>query len=52
VELTLPKGATAAVETNLLEQPQGPALQLHSDKVTIPIHAYEILSIQVDYPAK
>jgi len=52
VELTLPKGATAAVETNLLEQPQGPALQLHSDKVTIPIHAYEILSIRVDYPTK
>jgi alpha-mannosidase len=52
VELTLPKGANGAVETNLLEQPQGSALPLHGDKVTVPIHAYEILSIRVDYPAK
>jgi alpha-mannosidase len=50
VTFTLPAGATAATETNLMEKPLGAPLPLSANKVTIPIHPYEILSIRVDYP--
>jgi alpha-mannosidase len=50
VVFTLPKGATAATETDLMEKPTGSPLNLSGDKVTIPIHPYEILSIRADYP--
>lgn len=50
VEVTVPKGATAASETNLLEQSQGSALSLSGDHVTVTIHPYEILALRVDYP--
>lgn len=50
VEITLPHGATAAAETNLMEQPQGSPLQIEGDHVTVPIHPYEILAVRVDYP--
>ena len=43
-------GATAATETNLMEKIVGTPLLLSGDKVTIPIHPFEILSLQVDYP--
>ncbi len=52
VAINLPKGATGAVETNLLEQAQGSPLTLKGDSVTIPIRPYEILAFQVDYPEK
>jgi alpha-mannosidase len=52
VEITVPKGATGAVETNLLEQAAGQALTLEADRITVPIRAYEILALRVDYPEK
>jgi alpha-mannosidase len=50
VVFTLPKGATSATETNLMEKPVGSPLSISGDKVTVPIHPYEILSIRADYP--
>jgi alpha-mannosidase len=50
VTFTVPPGATAATETNLMEMTVGTPLPLSGDKVTIPIQPYEILSLRVDYP--
>jgi alpha-mannosidase len=50
IEISLPPGATGATETNLMEQPQGPALSVAGDKVTVPVHPYEIVAVRVDYP--
>ncbi len=51
VEIHLPQGATAATVTNLMEQPQGTPLTVTgTDRVTAPIHPYEILTLRVDYP--
>jgi alpha-mannosidase len=52
VEIHLPKGATGATVTNLMERPEGAALKIVGDTVTAPIHPYEILTICVDYLAK
>ena len=52
IELRVPPGATAAVETNLLEHPVGGALPLSGDRVTVPVHPYEIVAVRVDYPEK
>jgi alpha-mannosidase len=51
VEFHVPKGATGATITNLMEKPEGSALQVVNDTVTAPIHPYEILTVQVKYPA-
>ncbi|MFY9938381.1 MAG: glycoside hydrolase family 38 C-terminal domain-containing protein, partial [Silvibacterium sp.] len=48
IEIALPPGATAATETNLMEQPQGPALAVAADKVTLPDAPYEIVAVRVD----
>ncbi|RZU41944.1 alpha-mannosidase [Edaphobacter modestus] len=50
VTFTVPAGASAATETNLMEKPTGSPLALSGDKVTAHISPYEILSIRVDYP--
>jgi alpha-mannosidase len=52
VKLHVPPGATYAVESNLMEKPEGPHLALATDTVTVPIHPYEILTVMVYYPAK
>jgi len=52
VTLTIPKGATGAVVTNLLEQPQGSPLTITGDRLTVPIRAFEILTLRVDYAGK
>jgi alpha-mannosidase len=52
VEIHLPKGATGATVTNLMEKPEGTLLKLVGDTVTAPIHPYEILTICVGYPVK
>lgn len=49
IEISLPPGATAATETNLMEQPQGSTLSVTGDKVTVPVHPYEIVAVRVDY---
>ncbi len=48
--LRVPPGATGAVETNLLENPQGEALQVEGDHVTVHFRPYEIVAVRVDYP--
>jgi alpha-mannosidase len=52
-EFHVPPGATSATATNLMEQPEGGALAVTSEKendvVEVPIHPYEILTIRVDY---
>jgi alpha-mannosidase len=50
VTFTVPPGATAATETNLMEKVEGSPLTLSGDKVTAHISPYEILSVRVDYP--
>jgi alpha-mannosidase len=50
VKLHIPPGATAATETNLMEKPEGTALNLSGDTITVPIKPYEILTIQATYP--
>jgi alpha-mannosidase len=51
VALEVPNGATGAVETNLLEKPEGNPLTLQGDRVDLTIHPYEITAVRVDYPA-
>jgi alpha-mannosidase len=50
VKLHIPPGATSATETNLMEKPEGAALNLTGDTITVPIKPYEILTIQATYP--
>jgi alpha-mannosidase len=50
VKLHIPPGATAATETNLMEKPEGAALNLTGDTITVPIKPYEILTVQATYP--
>ena len=52
VEIHVPKGATGATLTNLMEKPGGPVLRIENDTVSAPIHPYEILTVQVNYLAK
>jgi alpha-mannosidase len=51
VEFHVPKGATDATVTNLMEKPEGTALKIVDGTVTAPIHPFEILTIRVGYPA-
>jgi alpha-mannosidase len=50
VEITVPKGAIGAAETNLLETAAASSPTLTAQKITIPIHPYEILVLRIDYP--
>jgi alpha-mannosidase len=50
VNIHLPKGAQGATITNLMEKPEGQALKITDNTVTAPVHPYEILTIQVNYP--
>jgi alpha-mannosidase len=52
VKIHVPQGATEATITNLMEKPEGPPLPLGGDTVTVPIHPYEILTVQLSYPGK
>jgi alpha-mannosidase len=51
VTIHVPKGATGAIITNLMEKPEGAPLKIVDDTVTAPIHPYEILTVCVGYPA-
>ncbi len=46
---TVPPGATGAQQINLMEKPEGAALTVTANKVTVPIHPFEILALQVNY---
>ena len=50
VKLHIPHGATTATETNLMEKPEGAALSLANDVVTVAIKPYEILTVEASYP--
>ncbi|HTS11157.1 MAG TPA: glycoside hydrolase family 38 C-terminal domain-containing protein [Candidatus Limnocylindrales bacterium] len=50
VRISVPKGAASATMTNLMEKPEGAALAVTNDQVTVPVHPYEIVSVRVDYP--
>ncbi|HYA24852.1 MAG TPA: glycoside hydrolase family 38 C-terminal domain-containing protein [Terriglobales bacterium] len=50
IKIHVPKGAQGATITNLMEKPEG-SLDLAGDTVTAAIHPYEILTVQVSYPA-
>jgi alpha-mannosidase len=47
VTLTVPKGSTAAIKTNLMEKPEGSPLKIDGDHVTVQIHPFEILALRV-----
>ena len=50
VKLTAPKGVTAATLTNLMEKPEGEPLQVTgSDQITVPVHPYSIVTVQLTY---
>jgi alpha-mannosidase len=47
----VPKGATEARLSNLLEQPEGSPLSIENgDTITVPTHPYEIVTVNVEYP--
>jgi alpha-mannosidase len=48
--LRVPPGASEAVETNLMEKPEGAALPVEGDHVTVHYKPYEIVAVRVDYP--
>jgi alpha-mannosidase len=50
VQIDVPAGATNAVETNLMEKPEGSDLQLKANRVTVHVHPFEIVSFRLDYP--
>jgi alpha-mannosidase len=50
--LRVPPGATGAVQTNLMEQPEGAPLPIRDNAVRVPFKPYEILAVRVDYPEK
>jgi len=51
VEVHLPKGATAATLANLMEKAEGAPLPIQNgDKVEIPVHHFEIVTIKITYP--
>jgi alpha-mannosidase len=51
VELTVPPGAKSATMTNLMEQAEGSPLQVERNRLRVPVHPFEIVSVAVDYPA-
>jgi alpha-mannosidase len=51
VQIKIPEGARSARVVNLMEQASGPALAIESrDTITVPVHPFEIVTVQVDYP--
>ena len=50
VELTVPPGATSAKLANLMEEASGDDLPVTGNKITVPVHPYEIVSVRVSYP--
>ena len=50
VRITVPTGATSAILTNLMEQPEGAPLSITNHQVTVRAHPFEIVSVRVDYP--
>ncbi len=49
IKITLPPGATEAHISNLMETEHGPSVPVAGDVATVPIHPYEILTLEVGY---
>ena len=49
-KFTLPPGATAATEVNLMEEPTGSAIAIENNSATLPVGPFEIRSLRVSYP--
>ncbi len=49
VTLTVPSGATGATLVNLMEKPEGAAIAVSGDKVTVPVTPFEIQTVRVEY---
>lgn len=49
VTLTVPPGATGATLVNLMEKPEGEAIPVTGNKVTVPVTPFEIQTVRVDY---
>jgi alpha-mannosidase len=49
VTLNVPGGATSATVVNMMEKPEGSALSVIGDKVTVPVTPFEIQTVRVDY---
>lgn len=52
VQITVPAGATDATLTNLMEKPEGSPMTMNGNRVTVPVHPFEIVSVRVSYPHK
>ena len=53
VQISVPKGASAAQLTNLMEQQEGSPIPISgSGQLKVPIHPYEIVSLRVDYNSR
>jgi len=51
VQLAVPAGAASATLTNLMEQAEGGPLEIsRDDKIRVPVHPFEIVSVRVNYP--
>ena len=49
ITLTVPPGATVATVTNLMEKPEGAAIPITGDKVTLPVTPYQIQTVRITY---
>jgi alpha-mannosidase len=50
VHITVPRGATSATLTNLMEQPEGSMLRVKdAEQIVVPVYPYEIVSVRVNY---
>jgi alpha-mannosidase len=52
VHLRVPRGAAAAQLTNLMEKEEGKDLGVDGATVTVPIHPYEIVTVQLAYSGR
>ena len=51
LQISIPKGASRATETNLMEKAEGSPLPItNGSEISVPIHPYEVLTIRGDYP--
>jgi alpha-mannosidase len=50
VRITVPGGATSAILTNLMEQPEGAPRSVINNQVAVTAHPFEIVSVRVHYP--
>ena len=49
VTLTVPPGATGASLVNLMEKPEGSALTVTGDHVTVPVTPFQIQTVRIEY---